>query len=363
MKVRVQPIIVIKGVKLLMGYSRNSFECPLPSNRHDRITINHGAGGKLMRDLIRDTIGPMYAADFRPDHDGAILDLDGRLAFTSDSFVVQPLEFPGGDIGKLAIYGTVNDLLMCGAKPLYLSTAFIIEEGFPLATLERICRSMAHASQETGVAIVTGDTKVVGKGQADGLFINTSGVGRIPLGLRVHPLEVMPGDKLIVTGDLGRHAVAIMAARTDFILPDWLVSDCAPLSEPIDMLLMSGVEPRCLRDLTRVGLAAALHEIATVAQVGLDLDESLIPVHDDVRSICEIMGFDPLYLANEGRCLIIVRPEDVEESIKILQNCEVSQGASVIGTVTPSGRVDVMGLYGSRRSLPEQTGEILPRIC
>lgn len=346
-----------------MQSERNTLSCPLPSVGNGRVTLAHGAGGHLMRQLITDTIGPMYAADFRPDHDGAVFDMDGRLAFTSDSYVVDPLEFPGGDIGRLAVYGTVNDLLMCGAKPLYLSTCFIIEEGLPLAILERVCRSMAHAAQETGVAIVTGDTKVVSRGQADGLYLNTAGVGRVPMGLRIHPSEVRPGDVVIISGDLGRHAVAILAARSGLSLPEGLVSDCAPLGEPVDTLLMSGIRPHCLRDLTRGGLAAALHEMATVGQVGIELVESQVPVHEDVRGICEIMGFDPLYLANEGRCVLVVRPEDAEECVQILRGCDVSIGAQIIGTITTTKRVEVLGLYGSRRQVPEATGEILPRIC
>lgn len=346
-----------------MQTERDTLSCPLPSLGNGRVTLAHGAGGHLMRQLISETIGPMYAADFRPDHDGAVFDMDGRLAFTSDSYVVAPLEFPGGDIGRLAVYGTVNDLLMCGAKPLYLSTCFIIEEGLPLATLERVCRSMAHAAQETGVAIVTGDTKVVGRGQADGIYLNTSGVGRVPLGLRIHPSEVRAGDVLILSGDLGRHGVAILAARSGITLPPGLVSDCAPLGEPLDTLLMTGIRPHCLRDLTRGGLAAALHEIAAARQVGIELLESQVPVHEDVRSICEIMGFDPFYLANEGRCILVVRPEDADESLQILRGCDVSQGAQIVGTVTSSKRVEVVGLYGSRRLLPEASGEVLPRIC
>lgn len=346
-----------------MEYRLNHLACTWSRHSSDRITLSHGAGGKLMRDLIHETIGPMYAADFHPDHDGAVLEIDGRLAFASDSFVVQPLEFPGGDIGKLAVYGTVNDLLMCGAKPLYLSTSFIIEEGFPLSTLERVCRSIAHAAQETGVAIVTGDTKVVGRGQADGLFINTSGVGRVPLGLTIHPREVRPGDCLIVTGDLGRHAVAILAARAEIMLPEELMSDCAPLLEPIETILMAGIRPRCLRDLTRGGLSAALHEVATTGAFGVALEEVRIPVHDDVHNVCEIMGFDPLCLANEGRCLIVVRPEDEEETLRLLRGCDVSQGAVTVGVVTASPTREIIGVYGARRPLPEMLGEMLPRIC
>lgn len=346
-----------------METERNTLICPLPSFGNGRVTLAHGAGGHMMRQMITETIGPMYAADFHPDHDGAVFDMDGRLAFTSDSYVVDPLEFPGGDIGRLAVYGTVNDLLMCGAKPLYLSTCFIIEEGLPLATLERVCRSMAHAAQETGVAIVTGDTKVVSRGQADGIYLNTAGVGRVPMGLRIHPSEVRPGDVLIVSGDLGRHAVAILAARSGLTLPAGLVSDCAPLGEPLDTLLMTGIRPHCLRDLTRGGLAAALHEITTIGRVGAEIFEAMVPVHEDVRDICEIMGFDPLYLTNEGRFILVVRPEDADECVQILRGSDVSQGAQIIGKVTETKQVEIVGLYGARRPLKEASGEILPRIC
>lgn len=339
------------------------FSCPIPRAVSELVSLAHGAGGKSMQDLIQKTIAPLYGKGFAPDHDGAVFDVSGRLAFTTDSYVVKPIFFPGGDIGKLAVYGTVNDLAMCGAKPLYLSCSFILEEGLPIEALERICLSIAAAARETGVAIVTGDTKVVGRGQADGVYINTAGVGLVPDGVEIHPRFVKVGDKLIISGDLGRHGIAVMAARNGLAVDDGLVSDCAPLAAAIQTLIAAGIRPRCLRDLTRGGLAAALHEVSASAKVRLEIEESKIPVHAGVRGTCEILGLDPMYIANEGRFLAIVSPDEEQSTLALLQQMAVTSAAIVIGTVMSGTDVDVIGPYGSRRILPPMLGELLPRIC
>ncbi len=339
------------------------FSCPSPLNSSKTITLAHGSGGRPMQKLIQEIVAPLYSGGFAPDHDGAVFDLSGRLAFTTDSYVVKPLFFPGGDIGKLAIYGTTNDLAMCGAKPLYLSCSFILEEGLEFVTLQRICNSMKAAAIETGISIVTGDTKVVGKGQADGVYINTSGVGLISPSVSIHPTKVHEGDVLILSGDLGRHGIAVMSARENMNLGGDLLSDCAPLSGPVQALLGSGIRPKCLRDLTRGGLAAALHEISVTARIGIEVEEEKLPVQSTVRGACEILGLDPIYIANEGRLLAIVASGDADATLGELRRHPATSGAVVIGTCTGTRDVEVIGPYGTRRILPPMQGELLPRIC
>ena len=343
--------------------SMADFSCSISQRRSGVVSLAEGAGGQEMQDLIKTTITSLYGHGFTPNHDGAVFDVTGKLAFTTDSYVVKPLFFPGGDIGKLAVYGTINDLGMCGAKPLYLSCSFIIEEGFPFETLDRICASMAEASRETRVSIVTGDTKVVGRGQADGIYINTSGVGVVPPGVVIHPTQVLPGDLLILSGDLGRHGIAVMSAREKLPMTHLPKSDCAPLAEAVEALLQAGVRPKCLRDLTRGGLAAALHEIADAAAVGMEIHESQILVQSQVRGVCEILGLNPLYIANEGRFLAVVSVDDTEGALATLKSIAVTANSCVIGKVTANNCVEMIGPYGARRILPALHGELLPRIC
>ena len=289
----------------------------------------------------------------------------GPVAFTTDSYVVQPLIFPGGDIGRLAVNGTVNDLAMCGARPLHLSAGFIIEDGLPMATLEQIVISMSRAATAAGVTIVTGDTKVVERGKADGLFINTSGVGRLIGERAIGPGTVRPGDVVIISGDLGRHGIAVMAARESLGFESMIESDCAPLVDPVSALVEAGIDVHCLRDLTRGGLASTLVEIAETAGVAITLDETMIPVRDDIRAACELLGFDPIHVANEGRFTAIIAPDDADRTLDIMQQHEVSVGGAIVGEVSraPAGQVTMTGAIGGTRIIDMLSGEQLPRIC
>ena len=319
-----------------------------------------------MADLIDGLFAKAFAnplLDAR--HDGAVFDPGGPVAFSTDSYVVQPLIFPGGDIGTLAVNGTVNDLAMCGARPLHLSVGFIIEDGLAMATLERIVTSMSSAAAVAGVTIVTGDTKVVERGKADGLFINTSGVGRMMTCSTPSPALVQPGDVIIVTGDLGRHGIAVMAARESLGFESAIESDCAPLVDPVLALIEAGINVHCLRDLTRGGLASALVEIAETAGVAMTLNEEAIPVREDIRAACELLGFDPIHVANEGRFVAIVDEREAERALTILRQQDVSQGATIAGSVQemPSGQVSLRNAFGSARVVDMLSGEQLPRIC
>jgi len=298
-----------------------SLQCPLPAAHSAVILMAHGGGGRLTQQLLDRVFYPAFGNPYlQARHDGAALEVGGhRLAFTTDSFVVQPLFFPGGDIGKLAVCGTVNDLAMCGARPRWLSAGFIIEEGLPIETLDRVVTSMKTAAQAAGVIIVTGDTKVVDKGKGDGLFINTAGIGLIETSLRIDPGQVRPGDAIILNGDVGRHGLAVLSLRQGLELETAIESDCAPLIEPVHALLAAGIEVRCLRDLTRGGLASAVNEIATVAGVDIELDEAAIPVNPEVRGASEILGLDPLYIANEGRFVAFVPPGQLAEAVAALR--------------------------------------------
>jgi len=301
-----------------------------------------------------------------PAHDSAVVEIAGaRLAFTTDTFVVSPLFFPGGDIGKLAVYGTVNDLAMSGAKPLYLSAAAILEEGFAMETLHRIIESMAAAAREVGVRIITGDTKVVDRGKGDGIFINTSGIGLVPEGVDISPNRIQPGDMIILSGDLGRHGMAIMSVREGLGFEANLQSDCASLAGLVEAMLAADKSIHCLRDLTRGGLASALNEIAADAQVGIELEESAITVTDPVRSACEILGLDPLYVANEGRLAAFVTQHSAEKVLDVMRKHPASHGPAIIGKVTKehTGTVVVRNQLGSARIVDMLSGEQLPRIC
>jgi hydrogenase expression/formation protein HypE len=342
-----------------------TLSCPIPISQYPQILLAHGGGGKLMHQLIEKIFGAAFANEYLDErHDGAALTLNGaKLAFTTDSYVVRPLFFPGGDIGKLAVYGTVNDLAMCGARPLFLSAGFILEEGLPMETLWKIVQSMRAAAQRAHVQIVTGDTKVVDKGKGDGIFINTAGIGIIEHDLAISPKIVRPGDLILLNGDVGRHGIAIMAVREGLSFESAIESDCAPLAEVVLKLIEAGIELHCLRDLTRGGLASALNEIAQTAQVHITIDESAVPVREDVQGACEILGLDPLYVANEGRFIAFVAPQDAERALEILRT--FSSEATLIGQVLaePKGLVTLTSRIGAQRILDMLSGEQLPRIC
>jgi hydrogenase expression/formation protein HypE len=299
-------------------------------------------------------------------HDGAVLNIAGaRLAFTTDSYVVKPLFFPGGDIGTLAVNGTVNDLAMCGARPLYLSSAFILEESFAMESLRRIVESMRRSAAETGVQMVTGDTKVVDRGSGDGIFINTAGIGVVEHSLTIAPSAVRSGDIVLLSGDVGRHGIAIMATREGLSFETTIESDCAPLWEPVSALLQAGLEIHCLRDLTRGGLSSGLIEIAETAQLRISIEELAVPVREDVAGACEILGLDPLYLANEGRFVVFVPEHDAARALEILSQQSITSGAVRIGQVLekPRGMVTMKSRLGTERVLDMLSGEQLPRIC
>jgi hydrogenase expression/formation protein HypE len=344
-----------------------TLNCPLPINSREQIVMAHGGGGKIMHNLLETYIIPAFrnpALESR--HDGAVFDIAGaRLAFTTDSYVVKPMFFPGGDIGTLAITGTVNDLAMCGARPLYLSAGLIMEEGLPLADLARAIESMRRVAEEAGVQVVTGDTKVVDKGKGDGLFINTAGVGVVEHSLSISPASVRPGDAIIVSGDLGRHGIAIMAMREGLEFETTIESDCAPVNAPVMALIAAGIDVHCLRDLTRGGLATTLVEIAESSRLHLRIVEDQIAVEENVRGACEILGFDPLYLANEGRFVAFVPQAQAERALPILRQYPVSAGATIAGHVEekPTSSVTLKSRIGTDRILDMLSGEQLPRIC
>jgi hydrogenase expression/formation protein HypE len=344
-----------------------SMSCPLPLSDYPEVTLAHGGGGSLMNTLIEKM---MLSAFGSPEpgrrHDGAVLDVPfHRIVFTTDSYVIDPLFFPGGDIGSLAVYGTVNDLAVCGATPMWLSAGFILEEGFPMEDLWRVVRSMAEAARNTGVAIVTGDTKVVDRGKGDGLFLNTAGVGVLREGVDVSPGRVRPGDSVILSGDIGRHGISIMALREGIALESDIESDLAPLCGVAEALLAGGVDVHCMRDLTRGGLASSLNEIAISSGTGIRIEEDLIPVREDVKGACEILGFDPLYVANEGRLVLFADPSEEGRALDIMRQQEVSSGAVKIGTVleTAEAPVTMQSLIGTVRIVDVLSGEQLPRIC
>ncbi|MBN2573310.1 MAG: hydrogenase expression/formation protein HypE [Deltaproteobacteria bacterium] len=341
--------------------------CPVPFANHDHVTLAHGGGGRMMHRLLQAVVLPAFGNQPLPTrHDGAVLAVkQRRLAFTTDSYVVHPLFFPGGDIGTLAVAGTVNDLAMCGARPLALSAAFILEEGLPMATLERVVASMARTAQDAGVDIVTGDTKVVDRGKGDGLFINTAGVGVLEHDLAIAPSSVRPGDAILLSGDVGRHGVAVMAVREGLKFDSPIETDCAPLCAPVLALFAAGIEVHCLRDLTRGGLATGLVEIAESSRLHLAIDEAAIRVEEGVAGACEILGLDPLYLANEGRFVAFLPAAQAERALAVLRHHPTSGHAARIGSVAdaPPALVTLQSRIGTKRILDMLSGEQLPRIC
>jgi len=346
-----------------------NLSCPIPKQQYPQILLAHGGGGRLMQQLLNQMFIPTFGQNNQETglHDSVALTLSSaKIAFTTDSYVIHPLFFPGGDIGSLAVYGTVNDLAMSGARPLYLSLGLIIEEGLPMETLWQIVQSLQEAATNAGVTIVTGDTKVVDRGKGDGIFINTSGIGIIEHDLTIAPNSVAVGDLVLLSGDIGRHGVAIMALREGLTFETTITSDCAPLAEIVLELLNSGVDIHCLRDLTRGGLASALNEIAMSGGVKINLSETDIPVAEQVQGACAILGLDPLYVANEGRFIAFIPPQDADKALNILQS--VHGEASIIGEVVETtdsqiGLVTMESTIGPKRILDLLSGEQLPRIC
>ena len=331
------------------------------------ITMAHGSGGAAGHELMEKILLPAFDNEYlREMHDGSKLDLTtGKIAFTTDSYVVKPLFFSGGNIGKLAVCGTVNDLAMTGAVPKYISVGMIIEEGFALSDLRQIVNTMRRAADEAGVYIVTGDTKVVNKGMADGIFINTAGIGERIDGTDISPLNAKAGQNIIVSGYLGDHAATIMASRHNLTLPETVKTDCAPLNHMVQEMLTVAPHIAVLRDPTRGGTAAVLNEIASQARVGILLEEEAIPVREEVRGFCDILGFDPLYLANEGKLIAFVNDEDTEKVLSVMHKYEYGRHACVIGRVIDKavGEVGLRTAVGGIRIVDMPQGEQIPRIC
>jgi hydrogenase expression/formation protein HypE len=346
--------------------------CPAPLRGGECVVLGHGGGGQLSRELVEGLFVPAFGSPVLARlGDSSVLDLDGvlaaggRLAFSTDSYVVRPLFFPGGSIGDLAVNGTVNDLAMSGARPVVLSAAFIIEEGFAIAELTRVVEAMAAAARRAGVEIVTGDTKVVERGHGDGCYINTAGIGVVPAGVALGPEKVRPGDAVIVSGTLADHGMAIMSVREGLGFEAEIASDTAPLHDLVAALLAACPDARMLRDPTRGGVATSLNEIAGQARLGIEIDEGAIPVASAVTSACEILGLDPLLVANEGKFVAIVPAEAADAAVAALRGHEHGQQSTVLGRVVDRhpGRVVMRTAIGGSRVLPMPIGEQLPRIC
>lgn len=342
--------------------------CTPPLPHGEQIVMGHGAGGRMSHQLIQKAfISAFDNPALRAGDDAARLEshLHQNLAISTDSHVVFPLFFPGGDIGRLAVCGTVNDVAMLGAKPLYLTAGFILEEGLPMETLKLVVASMKSAADEAGVHIVAGDTKVVQKGKADGLYITTAGVGVVRAGVTIGGAQAQVGDVIILSGSIGDHGIAVLGARGELGFQSTIQSDIAPLNHLIDAMLDTSNNVHVLRDPTRGGLATTLNEIATQSNVGILLDEETIPVHPEVGAACEMLGFDPLYIANEGKLVTMVAHEDAESILKAMKATRYGEGAVIIGKVTaePPGRVLLKTALGSTRVVDMLAGEMLPRIC
>ncbi len=352
--------------------SFSGWTCPVPLRNYPTVVMGHGSGGKMMADLIQHLFAPLFNNELLAQlGDSTVLDLSAnghgplRLAFTTDSFVVSPLVFPGGDIGELAVNGTVNDLAMSGARPLFLSAGFILEEGLPMETLGHIATSVAAACKFAGVQLVAGDTKVVNKGHGDGLYINTSGIGMIPSSVNIAPNRAQPGDAVIVSGTMGDHGMAIMSVREGLEFETQIKSDTAPLNGLVVTMLAASREIHCLRDATRGGLAAVLNELASASKVGIEFDERRVPVRAEVHAACEMLGLDPFYVANEGKLVAIAPEAEAEAILTAMRAHPFGHEAALIGRIVadhPKVVVARTGIGGSRIvDLP--AGELLPRIC
>src|SRR5215469_1873316 len=341
--------------------------CPLPLSDYREIVLAHGSGGKLSQQLIHKIVVPQFRNELlEPLHDGAVFSVNGaRLAFSTDSFVVSPIFFPGGDIGKLAVHGTVNDLSMCGARPLYLSAGFILEEGTSMEDFWRIVSSMREAAAEAGVALVTGDTKVVDRGKEDKIFINTSGIGVVPDGVDIAPGRAQVGDKVILSGEIAVHGMAIMSVREGLEFETQIASDTAPLNHLVESILTAAPDVHVLRDPTRGGVTSALTEIAQTAKVGIRLDEAQIPISEEVKGACEILGLDPLYVANEGKLLAVVPAESANAALTAMRKHPLGSKAALIGEVVAEHPefVTMKTRVGGTRVVDMLSGEQLPRIC
>jgi hydrogenase expression/formation protein HypE len=341
--------------------------CPVPLH-YDQIVLAHGGGGRLMQQLLDSTVQPIFKNSLLEQKtDCAVFQIgEQKLAFTTDSYVINPVFFSGGDIGKLAVCGTLNDLAMSGAKPLYLSCGLILEEGFAISDLKRVLESMQKTAEAAGVSIVTGDTKVVDKGKGDSIYINTTGVGLVAENVHISPRRIQVGDSIIINSDIARHGMAIMLAREGVTFESQIESDCADLSGLVQELIAANIDLHCLRDLTRGGLASGLLELADTSKHRFAIQEIAIPIHDDVQSACEILGFDSLYVANEACFVMFIAAEEVEKTLAILRKNPLSSQAQKIGTVTnvdKNGAVILETAMGVTRQLMLLSGEQLPRIC
>ena len=341
--------------------------CPPPLQHYPTIVMGHGSGGKMMADLIQHVFASAFQNDILNQlGDSAVFNINGsRLAFTTDSFVVSPLFFPGGDIGELAINGTVNDLAMSGADPMFLSSGFILEEGLEMETLGRIVESAAQACREANVQLITGDTKVVNKGHGDGLYINITGIGRIPPGINISPKNAQPGDVVLVSGTMGDHGIAIMSVREGLQFETEIRSDTAPLHGLVDAMLNVTQDIHCLRDATRGGLSAVLNELASASKVGIEFEEKKVPVKPEVNAACEMLGLDPFYIANEGKLVAIVPAEQADAILDVMQRHPYGKDAVRIGSVVTNhpGLVVAKTTIGGSRVVDLPAGELLPRIC
>lgn len=349
------------------GEDLQALTCPIPFNDYKNVLLAHGGGGRLSQQLVQKMFVPQFQNEYLGQlHDGAMVDIQGvRLAFSTDSYVIHPIFFPGGTIGSLAVNGTVNDLAMCGARPMYLSAAFIVEEGLAMDELWRVVLSMQEAAKSAGVQLVTGDTKVVDRGKGDKIFINTSGIGSIGADVNINPKNARPGDKIILNGMIAAHGIAIMSVREGLEFATRVESDCAPLNDLVKTMLDTNKAIHVLRDPTRGGIASALNEIAESAKVGMLIHENKIPIADEVRGACEILGFDPLYVANEGKLLAFVDPSDAEKVLSSMRSHPLGHDAVIIGEVTAehSGTVLMKTRIGGTRVVDMLSGEQLPRIC